>query len=188
MITEEKQQEFINQQLNQWAAETQAVVFGILSERQGYVPARTLNVITQKVLQAKGNTTAKYFLSFNDSARHVGMRQLEYRRRPITHEENFILNWVLKQGLKKFKHVPGYDRKSRVGISREQQASRIASAIIVHKRKNLGRKRRVPRRANWYNKDFYSQIEVLVEQIRTNQAEFFLEGTKEEITEMFTKN
>ncbi|MEL6803858.1 MAG: hypothetical protein AAFO91_08775, partial [Bacteroidota bacterium] len=137
-----KQQEFINELLQDWAADVDAILRQELRKRVDRVPTETLRNLQYKVLKAASqDDSAKYFLSFQDSGRHVDMRRIDYSRRPISFDKNFILQWVKKQGVNKFRFVPGYSAASRSQLSEEQQASRIASAIIVHKARGIRSRR-----------------------------------------------
>jgi len=113
------------------------------------------------------------------------MRRLDFRKRPITPEGNFILEWVKKQGVEKFRFVPGYSQKSRGQLSKEQQASRIAAAIIVHKSTGIRRRRR-RRRSAWFNRTFYAQVGALVRRILDEQADYVRRETVKDLKEQLT--
>ena len=115
------------------------------------------------------------------------MRRIQYRQRAISQEKNFILEWVRKTGLEKFKFVPGYSDKNRVQLSREKQEERIASAIIVSKASNV--RRRTPRRQRrWFNKTFYRLVEQLIVELLDRQGEIVMEQTKRDIEQAFNQN
>lgn len=184
-FTPQEQERFVNKVLEEWAANTLAELQGALKEKYGFVPTETLEVMKWQLFQAASGRPAKAALIFQDSGRISEMRQIEFRKAPITREENFILEWVKKRGVEKFKHVPGYPDQSRVKISKEKQASRIASAIIFSKVGKVVPPGRQRRKRRWYNTEFYSQVEVLVKTLIQKQGDFLLEGIKEETKNLF---
>lgn len=183
-FTPYEQERFVNKVLDEWASDTLAELQSALKERYGFVPTETLEVMKWELFQAASGRPARASLSFQDSGRISEMRRVEFRKAPITREENFILEWVKKRGVEKFNNVPGYPDQSRVNISKEKQASRIASAIIFSKVGKIVTPRQ-RRKRKWYNTEFYSQVEVLVKTLIKRQGEFLLEGIKEETKNLF---
>lgn len=181
----EEQERFINKVLEEWASDTLGELQSALKERFGFVPTETLEVLKFQLFRAASGRPATAMLNFQDSGRINEMRQIEFRKAPITREENFILEWVKKRGVEKFKSVPGYPDKSRIGISKEKQASRIASAIIFSKVGKVVPPGRQRRKRRWYNTEFYSQVEVLVKKLIREQGDFLLQGIKDETINLF---
>jgi hypothetical protein len=181
-MTPEQQVAFQNRMLQEWAAETLAVLRQVIRERVGYVPTTLFDSLKGRVLDgAASDARGEFQLDFLDAGRHVDMKRLQWSRRPITTDENFILDWVNRLGMDKFKFVPGYPSGSRVQISREKQAQRIASAIIVAKGRNLKARRRKTMN-KWYNEIFYSRVEILIRRLLDEQAQFVLRETVKDLS------
>lgn len=180
------QQQLVARILQDWAKDVEQVLKDKLRARHGHVPRDTLDNLRTRVISAAAqDDTSVFMLQFQDSGRHVDMKRLEFRKRPIQRGNNFLLNWVLKKGLEKFKFVPGYQDQSRIGISREKQASRIASAIIAAKGRDLQANRRRRRMGRWYNKTFYSMVEQLVQKVLNEQGEYMKQKTVADIKSAF---
>ena len=180
------QQQLIARILQDWAVSVIQVLKDKLREKQGFVPSDTIQNMKARVIAAAAEgDTSVFSLSFQDSGRHTDMRRIKHRRRPITPEENFILDWVKKKGVEKFKFVPGYTKETRMTISKEKQASRIASAIIISKGRDIQAGRRRRRRGKWYNKEFYRMVEVLVRKILDEQSDYLLQKTVSDMKEAF---
>lgn len=178
-----QQQQFINDLLQDWAAEVERVLQAQIRKRGQHVPSETLaNLRTVVIKAAAQDDVAGFQLIFQDSGRHVDMRQLSYRKKPISRDENFILNWVRRMGLNKFRAVPGYKKKGRIELSKEQQMGRIAAAIIHSKGRNLRKGRR---RGRWFNKTFYGQVEQLIDDILDKQADYLQQQIVPPLREAF---
>ncbi len=176
MITPEQ---FTNIQLREWAVNVQAVLLGELKKRGKKVPSETLRNLTVMV------TGQTFQLAFQDSGRHVDMRSLDYSKRAIAQGDNFILRWVSRIGVERFRYIPGYERGDSSRLTTEQKEERVASAIIASRgsRVKLAKRRRG---ARWFNQTFYSQVEQLVRQLLNNYPEYVLERTKEDIQTTLT--
>lgn len=188
-ITPEQQAAFQNEILQEWAFEVERVLKDQLRDKVGFVPSDTLKALRFKVLEAAANDpSAQYFLTFNDSGRISEMKEIQFSKRPFAAGNNFILEWV-KKYQQKFSggEVPGYTATSRIGISREKQLSRIASAIIASKAGQIKRRDRKGGRRRWYNKTFYAQIDVLIRNLVQEQAIRLQEGTKKKLEEVFNQ-
>ena len=180
------EQELMARILQDWAVSVVQVLKDKLREKQGFVPSDTIRNIQARVIAAAAEgDTSIFSLQFQDSGRHVDMRRINHRRRPISQDENFILEWIKKKGLEKFKFVPGYTKQSRMDISREQQMSRIASAIIISKGRDLRTGRRRRRLGRWYNKEFYRMVEVLIRKIVDEQGEYLKQKTVSDLKGAF---
>lgn len=180
-MTPEQQAAFQSRLLQDWAAETLAVLRQVIRERVGYVPTALFDVLKGRVLDAAASEAKGEFqLEFLDAGRHVDMKRLQWSRRPITQDSNFILDWVNRRGIDKFKFVPGYQKGSRVELAREKQAQRIAGAIIAAKGRNLKARRRKTQN-KWYNEVFYSRVEILVRRLIDEQGAFILRETVKDL-------
>lgn len=176
MITPEQ---FTALQLQEWAAEVQAVLLGELKRRGKKVPQKTLRNLT---VQATGQT---FTLAFQDSGRHVDMRSLQFDKRAISRDENFILKWVSRIGVERFRYIPGYEKGDSSRLSTRQKEERIASSIIASRgsRVKLAKRRRG---AKWFNQTFYSQVEQLIRQLLDRYPEYVAERTKEDLKNTLT--
>lgn len=189
-ISPEEQVRFQNEVLDDWGHRVEQVLKEQLKERLGYVPDDVLLALRFRVLAAvTANPSAQYLLNFQDAGRIVEMREVDRRKRPITSDRNFILEWV-KKYQDRFANapVPGYTEQSRIGISREKQLSRIASAIIASKSGKTERvSRKLSRRKKWYNKNFYKQVDQLIQDLTQRQVELLQDGTRKNIEEAFNQ-
>lgn len=179
-------EQFTRQLLQDWASEVENILLAEIRQQLGRVPGETLANLRMEVLRvaaADGSATA--YLRFQDSGRHVDMRRLDYRQRAITRGNDFIMDWVRKQGLQKFKFVPGYSNQNRITLSKEKQERRIASAIIASRGSRIKRGSR-RKRAKWFNQNFYEQVQVLIRRILDEQADYILETTKQDIRQAFS--
>jgi hypothetical protein len=156
--------------MQDWAADTLNILKIELRKREGFVPSRIYNQIKHEVLFGAADTfNISSYLNFADEGRHVDMKRLEWRRRPIEQGNNFILDWVKKTGVNKFKFTPGYTPRSRQ-ISDAKKASRVASAIIVSKANDANRYKRKTQ-GRWYNRTFYGMVSQLIEEILDRNAQ-----------------
>jgi hypothetical protein len=189
-ISQEEQVRFQNEVLDDWGERVEQVLKDQLKQRLGYVPDDVLLALRFRILAAvTANPSAQYLLNFQDEGRIVEMKEVDRRKRPITSDNNFILEWV-KKYQDRFGNaaVPGYTAQSRIGISREKQLARIASAIIASKGGRSERiSRKLSRRKKWYNKTFYKQVDELIRDLTQRQVELLAEGTKKNISEAFNQ-
>lgn len=157
--------------MQDWAADTLSVLKQELRKREGFVPSRLFDEIKHEVLLAAADSFSIWgYMSFADEGRHVDMRRLEWRRRPVQEGNNFILDWVKETGINKFKFVPGYKQGGRGRLSDEKRASRVASAIIVSRSRDANRYKRKTQ-GRWYNRQFYGMISQLIEEILDRNAQ-----------------
>lgn len=176
MLTPKEQAAFLNEVLESWAEETEAVLKQQLRERAGHVPEETIRLLHYRLLLAtSSNVSASFHLYFQDSGRHVEMKRLNYQR-PLPASE--IIDWVMKKGLtrKRRKALPGYKKGARVKLSERQKAERIAYAIAFSKGKT--RKRR--KKSRWYNKYIYGRVTNLIRRIIREQGDYLANALKAE--------
>lgn len=181
-FTPELQAKFINEVLEQWVFETDKILHEEISKKSRHIPEETIENIRFEILRATSGDVASVLLSFQDSGRHVDMRQLNFTNLPISKDEHFIYEWAKKQGKRRFrKGVPGYKEGSKPR-SEDAEILRIANAIVASKKRG-GKKRR--RRGRWFNKPFYKQVGQLVRMLLREQADFARRAFVNQVKETF---
>ena len=187
-IKPEDQQKFIEDELRAWIREDVDPALTVaIRRRQANIPEDTLRNIKHDVLTRLGEAMNEYTLGFQDSGRHVDMKNLQWRRRPINRDNNFILDWARKKGVSKFRGaLPGYKKRSSGGnrLSEDQQLERIASAIIASKAKGTYKHRRRIR-GGWYASLIQRLVTRLTTRLIVNQADYFRGLTRQQIEEAF---
>lgn len=172
--------------LKEWAKIVDDELTKAIRKRERHIPEGTAEALRQDIEMELAEMMGQYSLSFPDSGRHVDMKRLQYKSRPISQDKNFILDWAKKRGLRKFrKGVPGYKSGSSPGISEDKQLERIASAIIASYDQDKTSRRR---RGAWYNRTIYKLIDILNEMLTKGQADFFAEHMKKEISLAFNQS
>ena len=175
-FNEKDQAAFIREIVTAWAKEVDQELRKQLRQYQEHTPEETIKLLRYELIEQTANLATDYALIFQDSARHVDMKRLDFRKRPWQSGNDFIYEWVRKQGIGAFKKIPGYDRKSKAGgLSEEQLLRRIAAAIIVNmtKRTQAGKRRK---RKGWkYNKTIFSRVEALRGELAGRQREWLAE-------------
>lgn len=181
-FTPEAEQAFILETLENWAEELDRELRTQLRAKVGHVPEETIKLLSYRIAEQTTDLGSSFILSFQDSGRHVDMRNLNYKGRAISRGNNYILEWVKKRGVSSFrKGVPGYSRKAGKALSEDQKAQRIASAIIVAKGSQKGRKRRRRKKAWSYNKTIYGYVSRLLDRLIQDQKEFLQRTIGEDI-------
>lgn len=172
------QAKFTNEVMMEFAQGLDLVLRSALRQRAGRVPSQTIEALRYKFIEAHaGDISAKYELYFQDSGRHIDMKKLKANERAPVDQ---ILDWVRRQGLGKFKRVPGYEERPQ-RLSEAKQLERIAAAIAVAKGKSRTRTRKQIRSSQWLNRNFYKWFGRLVEDFIDKQSEFLREATTREI-------
>jgi hypothetical protein len=180
MISPKQQQAFVEHTLREWSKVVDVELTKAIRKRERNIPTGTAEALRQDIEMELSQMLANYNLSFPDSGRHVDMKRLDYKSRPITEDKNFILEWAKKRGLSKFrKGVPGYKPGSKPGISEDKQLERIASAIIASYDSDKTSRRR---RGAWYNRTIYKLLDELTTMLVKGQAEFFADGVRKDLS------
>ncbi|MEL6853055.1 MAG: hypothetical protein AAFP92_31385 [Bacteroidota bacterium] len=181
-LTDEQKNSVINLVLQEWIVDARLRLESELKRAGKHVPRETMDNLHFELLKASAGRVGRVLLSFQDSGRHVDMRQLDFDKAPITRDQNFILEWVKKQGRSRFRYVPGYKNRSGGVLSEEKQLQRIAAAIIKSK-KGTTKKRR--RKARWFNRNLYQEIGKLTAILAREQVEYVARAMREDISEAF---
>lgn len=172
-FTPERQSRFIEDQLREWDRLADRVLRSAIRKREGHVPEETISNLKSEIYREAASLISGWQLSFQDSARHVDMRRLDFSRRPIEQGNNFLLEWAKKYKRRLKGPIPGYKKGANIKLDEDQQLERIASAIIVAKSEGsrAGRRRR-RRRGRWYNKTIYKLTNRLTRNLTRNQAKW----------------
>lgn len=170
-ITPENINEFINDQLGNWSDNAQRLLIENIRRSRLVLSSDLINSFQNQVKNATSETVASVQLGFLSYGRMHDMKGLTYTKMPpVEAMEAF----VRKVGLSKFKYVPGYKNKS---IPSESIAiKRIAWGIASAKLKSHKHK---PKK--WFAKAFYSQIEVLIQNLLTGYQEYAINSTVREL-------
>lgn len=178
-FTEQQRIQFLNEEIREWyRREVLPEMRRAIEKRRRHIPDELPEDLEAQFGQGLSDAMTTFALSFADAGRIVDMKSVNFRKRPITREENFILAWARKRGRGKFRRgVPGYSRESKMGIDTDKQLQRIASAIIAAK----PRAPKYRRRGQWYSKTMWSLLGRLVNRIARNQAGWLKGLTREEL-------
>lgn len=182
-IDPQLQADFINEVLTEWAQEIHVILLNQLREKMGSVPNETISNLRYKVMKASAiDLSAKFELFFQDSGRHVDMKQLRPGQRlPV----DMILEWVKRKGLKAFRKVPGYPGGKISQLDEGSQLQRIASAIAIAKAKGTIRRGKKRKKSQWLNPYFYTYYNKLIGRMISQQSDFLIAANKGEITQVF---
>lgn len=183
-LTPDQQAQFINEVLEDWVISAQDRLNNSIEKKKGKIPSSVRNRLFFQILKATKANAAKVLLKFEDEGRIVEMKNIQRDGVAISRDKHFLLEWVRKKGLSKFRRgVPGYKDGGRK-LTEEQKIMRIANAIAVSKKKGTGKKRR---RVIWFNKTFYDSIGDLSNRLLKEQADFAARITKQDIQDAFNQ-
>lgn len=177
------QQAFVEQTLRTWQIMVSRRLTEVIAARGKKVPTDVREGIYNTIMAAAAESMSEWGVSFPDSGRHVEMKRIEWRKRPIQEGNNFIHEWVKKTGVDKFRRVPGYKNRAPK-LTEDQRAERIASGIIVAY--SLGKQRR--KKQPWYNRTMYRLIEQLYDMLVRDQAQWLADATREQLQQTVTIN
>jgi len=180
-ISKEEQARFIREEIQAWMREdVEPTLRAAIAKRERHIPEGTEDELRQDIYQAAANMLPGYQLSFRDASRIVDMRpsSVSWVKRPITKDNNFMLQWAQGRGRKFMKRVPGYKDGKAPNLTEEQKLERFSSAIIAAYGRGKNKRRR---RGAWYSRTINRLITKLTDRLARNQAEFFSQGTAEEI-------
>lgn len=183
-LSKAKQEAFVLDEMKAWVREDVEPTLKIaIAKRQKHIPSETANNLKHEIRSGLSDALAQYELSFQDSGRHVDMRNLEFDKAPILPGNHFIFDWAKRKGASKFRNgVPGYDNRSGRRLSEQDRLLRIANAIVMAKKMN---KKKHKRRGAWYNKTIYQLISKLTSRLAINQALWIQGAMREEIEAAF---
>lgn len=170
-ITDENINQFINQELGNWSANVQRILIEKLRKSKLVLSTELINSLSYQVHDATAESIASVQLAFNDYGRMRDMRRLFYTKMPPVEAMEKFVEAI---GVNKFKYVPGY---SRGRFPSENIAiKRIAWGIAVAKFKEHKHK---PKR--WFAKQFYGQINVLINNLLNGYADYVAKKTVSEL-------
>jgi len=156
----EKQNQFINEAIQQWGSLVLAILADKIRQRKLVLSGELLRSLQFEVVKASGEATAKLYLAFEPSGRIKDMRAISRRKQaPVEAMEEF----VKKVGIGKFRRVPGY-KAGRVPTE-SQAINRIAWGIV---RGQLKSGKHKPKK--WFAKPFYGTIHHLIDSLLQGYA------------------
>lgn len=163
--------QFISDELGNWSSNVQRLLIEQIRKSKLVLSADLINSLTYQVQDATAESIASVQLAFTDYGRMKDMRRLFYTKMPPVEA---LEKFVEAIGVNKFKYVPGY---SRGRFPSENIAiKRIAWGIAVAKFKEHKHK---PKR--WFAKQFYGQINVLINNLLNGYADYVAKKTVSEL-------
>jgi hypothetical protein len=172
------QQAFVEETLRKWQVMAMKRLNEVIAARGKSIPSDVRDGIYSEIMAEAADAMKSWGISFVDAGRHVEMKRIAWRKRPIGFDNNFMLDWVKKTGVSKFRRVPGY-KNGAPKLTEDQRAERIASGVIVAYSQGRTKRKRQP----WYNKTMYRQIELLYEMLAKDQADWLAKATAEQLTQ-----
>ena len=168
-ITPELQAAFTNKLLRDFAKGLDQVLKGRLQAIGGKVPNSTISLLSFNIMEASAaDISAKYFLYFQDSARHSEMKNLKGGKMLPVED---ILEWLTRGRANIIKNIPGYGQKPG-NISRAKAMERVAWAIAISRGKKGQRRRgQKLKERQWINKNFYGWYNRLIEDFIVKQGD-----------------
>lgn len=171
-ITEENINAFINDQLGNWAENSQDLLIQKIQAQKLELTGELLRSFSNQVTEASSQTVAKVQLAFNEYGRMSDMKNFIYTKMPpIAVMEDF----VRKIGTDKFKYIPGYTSGKTIP-SEAQAVKRLAWALSMGRLKFYRHK---PKR--WFARAFYGQISVLISNLISGYQEYAINNIKKNL-------
>ncbi len=179
-FSEEQKAQYINEVLTEWVEIADEALAMAIKKKGKRIPTGTQEKIRFQVLQQSAGYVGKVLLAFNDSARHVDMKNIEWGKAPIQEGDHFIYEWVKKNSRRFKKGVPGYTNNAP-RLTEDQKLMRIANAIVQAKRQSRTRKRR----GKWFSKTFYGQVNDMVILLVKKQHQWWEDNIAQQIEDVF---
>ncbi|NJO92111.1 MAG: hypothetical protein HC831_26420 [Chloroflexia bacterium] len=147
--------------LGEFATDALATLKSVLTRRKLVSSSELYNKLAYHIINATALNIAAVGVSFPDYGRIRDMRNVQHFR-PLPNEiiQDQLVPWVAKQGLSKFKFIPGYSGQGKMPTE-EQAIKRIAWGI--GKGLHLGRSKYKTKA--WYNKILWAKIHEVTEEI-----------------------
>lgn len=161
---ESQLQQVILEVLQDYADEVEQLLQASVRKKKLTATTDLLKSISTNVVN-NGQDLASFELLFSTYGRYQDMKAVADHQPPVDHGKYNLLQWVEKQGVEKFKRVPGY--LNSPPPDRRKAALRIAWAIAISIKKG-GKKKH--RRA-WYAKTYWSTLNKLTENLLNALAE-----------------